>query len=183
MGLFRRRPSSSSAPAGIGEFWQWWPGVRADLAREGDDTGAELAAEMARRVARIHPDLAWEVSVPGDGRHVLTLTGGGRDDLRALTERWLRAAPEDGDWEFRPAIAADRDALDSVFRLEEQELELSHISLGVRVDAEHARVNVSVYHPDFLFLPDDAREVTARRALAHARSGRSTRWDCPRCPP
>ncbi|HEY3682330.1 MAG TPA: DUF695 domain-containing protein [Streptosporangiaceae bacterium] len=168
MGLFRRRPPSSAAPEGIGEFWQWWPGVRADFARDGEETDTERATEMAERVARIHPDLAWEISAPGDGGHVLTLTGGGRDDLRALTERWMRAAPEDDAWEFRPALAADRDALDSVFRLEDTELELSHIALGVRVDAEHSRVNVAVYHPDFLFLPDDARAATARRALALA---------------
>lgn len=168
MGLFRRRPSSSATPAGIEEFWQWWPGVREALTRDGDEIGEELTQEMARRVERIHQDLSWEIATSGDGHFALTLTGGGRDDLRALTERWARAAPPDDAWEFRPAVAADRDSLDSVFRLDEHELELSHVALGVRVDTEHARVNVSVYHPDFLFLPEEAQEVTAQRALALA---------------
>lgn len=168
MGLFRRRSSSSSAAEAIAEFWQWWPGVRERLAEAGGEPDDELAGELARRVARLHADLTWEISVPPEGRRVLTLSGGGRDDLRTITERWVRAAPEDDSWEFRPALAADPSALDAVFRLDEHELELSHVALGVRVDARQARVNVTLYHPDFLFLPEDARQITARRALTLA---------------
>ena len=168
MGLFRRRSASGSASEGVREFWQWWPGARDDLARGGGDPETEATQELSRRVARIHDDLSWEISVPEGGRYALTLSGDGRDDLRAITERWVRAAPDDDAWEFRPALAADPDALDSLFRLDEHELELSHVALGVRVDTRQARVNVTVYHPDFLFLPEEAQAVTARRALALA---------------
>lgn len=169
MGLFRRRSSSAgSAAEAIAGFWQWWPSVRERLAAAGGAPDDALAEELAGQVTRLHPDLAWEVSVPAEGRPALTLSGGGRDDLRTITERWVRAAPDDATWEFRPAVAADPSALDSVFRLDEHELELSHIALGVRVDTRKARVNTSVYHPDFLFLPEEAQEITARRALTLA---------------
>lgn len=168
MGLFRRRSSSSNSADAIAEFWQWWPSVRERLAAGPGAPDDALAEELMSRVTRMHPDLLWRISESPEERPVLTLSGDGRDDLRTITERWLRAAPEDDSWEFRPAVAADASALDSVYRLDEHELELSHIALGVRVDARQARVNVTVYHPDFLFLEEGARESIARRALTLA---------------
>ena len=167
MGLFRRRSSSSSAADAIAEFWQWWPSVRERLAA-GQGATDDLAEELMGRVERLHPDLLWSISEAPEGRLALTLTGKGRDDLRTITERWVRAAPEDDTWEFRPAVAADPAALESSLWLDEQELELSHVALGVRVDARQARVNVTVYHPDFLFLPEEARMSVARTALTYA---------------
>lgn len=167
MGLFRRRSSSSSSADAIAEFWQWWPGVRERLAAGPGAPDDALAEELLGRVTRMHPDLLWRIS-ESEGHPVLTLTGEGRDDLRAITERWLRAAPEDDTWEFRPAVAADPAALESTYRLGEHELELSAIALGVRVDSRQARVNVTVYHPDFLFLEEEPREIIARRALTLA---------------
>jgi len=168
MGLFRRRtPSESGATPGITEFWRWWSQAHPSVPDTGE-LSTELTGRLDERVTRMNSELDWEVTGLPDGRHALTVTGHGRDDLRAIAERWYRSAPEDERWEFRPAVTADRAALDSGLSIDGHELEPSHLLFGVRVDTQLARADMLAYHPDFLFLPEETRQTIVRRALALA---------------
>ncbi|MQA97291.1 MAG: DUF695 domain-containing protein [Streptosporangiales bacterium] len=171
MALFRRRPSRSAsvAPA-IAEFWAWWPEVGRQLAEtSSDELPEDLGERLMARIQAIHPELSWSVREGARARRALIVSSGGHAELRGVAERWLRAAPEAGpDWEFLSAFPPAPDDLDAAVDFEGHELDLGHVSLGLRVDGRRARVDITAYHPDFAFLPDEARAVIAAHVLTAA---------------
>lgn len=93
--------------------------------------------------------------------HALTLRPGASDDARIQSERWSRSAPDDGAWRFLPARPADHEGLTRTVRWEDHELDLSHVSVSMRVDHASGRIEVGVYHPDNMFLSEDVRRSLA----------------------
>ncbi|MQY03153.1 DUF695 domain-containing protein [Actinomadura macrotermitis] len=178
MGIFRRPRDISSAallPA-ISEFWEWWsqarPSIEAALAAAegaapGEGLPAEMVEELSQRVARIHPELQWEIGGPDDRSPTLTLTGGGDPELRGLTERWLRALPRGaaGDWRFHPARQADPEMLAQELVLGDHEFDLEYVRLGMRADQNRARVDITAYHPDFLFVSEEQQAQVTLHVL------------------
>jgi hypothetical protein len=166
MGIFRRPrdASSPSAPA-IAEFWAWWeqtrPAVESTLS---DGLPTEVIEEMSRRIHKIHSGLQWEIG-QGDGTPGLTVTGGGVPELRGLAERWLLAAPGGSGWEYHSARQADPEMLSQKLTLGDHELDLEYVRLGMRADETRARVHITAYHPDFLFLPDESQLQVASHIL------------------
>jgi Family of unknown function (DUF695) len=171
MGIFRRPRDMPSSPSpAIAEFWTWWvqarPRVEAALTDGGQQEFAtEVAEELSLRVHKIHSGLQWEIGGGHDGTPTLTLTGGGVDELRGLAERWLRAAPSGTDWEFHAARQADPEMLDQKLQLAEHEFDLGYVRLGMRADAGRARINITIFHPDFLFVPEAAQLQVAFHIL------------------
>jgi hypothetical protein len=183
MGIFRRpRETPAATPASISGFWEWWerarPGIESSLeaiepaepaTAEGEHAAglpARITEELTQAVHKIHPRLQWEI---GDGNGpALTLTGGGDPELRGLTERWLRAAPDGaaaGRWRFHPARPADLEMLRHKLVLGDHEFDLDYVQLGMRADQVRARVHISAYHPDFLFVPREHQIQVARHVL------------------
>ena len=166
MGFFRRsRDTSSASNPAIAGFWDWWgqarPRIEAALDKE---LTADLVEEISMRVHAIHPDLQWEMG--GEpAAPVLTLSGGGVGELRGVTERWVRAAPGDTGWTFHPARRPDPELLAHKLSLGDHEFDLEYVRLGMRADGKRARVHISVYHPDFLFVPEDAQRQVAAHVL------------------
>ncbi|MDA0563071.1 DUF695 domain-containing protein [Streptomonospora sp. S1-112] len=202
MALFRRRRSQQSESAvAVDEFWRQWPEFRTALAASldnGTPPPEDVAERVSQAVARIHPDLNWEVSAAprdadsdlGDlgldddtdpGRlmarmaalddplaslesgsaHALVLTAGPDDQARVLTERWARAAPEEPGWRFFPALPADPGRLARPLTWDDHEFDLAHSSVSMRVDQRRSKVEVGVYHPDFMFVSEDTRSGLA----------------------
>lgn len=128
---------------------------------------AELLDEISGRVEAIHPDLRWEITGSA-GAAALTLSGGGDGERRGIAERWRRAAPADERWTFHPARQPDPGLLANKLSLGDHEFDLGYVRLGMRADANRARVHLSVYHPDFLFVPDEARAQVASNVLIWA---------------
>ncbi len=157
MGIFRRSADAAPHTAAIAQFWDWWSTARRRL-EEG--VPADVADEMAAHVRALHPDLKWEV---GSGP-TLTLTGEGVEELRGIAERWLQSAPDDA-WDYRAARAADASKLSGKLQVDEHEFDLEYVRMGLRADAARARVDVTSYHPDFLFVADDIRLGLTRRVL------------------
>jgi hypothetical protein len=132
-----------------------------------DPLPAELFEEIARRLQLIHPDLLWEIGQNDDGP-VLTVTGGGDPELRGVTERWLRAAPPVSGrkgWRYYAARQPDHSMLSMGLKVGEDEFDLSYVRVGMRADTGRARVHVSVYHPDFLFVPEESQAQVAYHVL------------------
>jgi hypothetical protein len=158
MGIFRRSPDAAAPHnEAIARFWEWWPQARRRL-----DNGvpADIADEMSAHVEAIHPDLEWEIG-PGPS---LTLSGGGVDELRGLAERWRLGAPGDG-WKYLAARQADPAMLTGKLQVEDHEFDLDYVRLGLHADSARARVDITCYHPDFLFVPDETRLALTRRVL------------------
>jgi hypothetical protein len=93
--------------------------------------------------------------------YALTLRPGDSEEARILSERWARSAPEDSRWLFQPVRPADHDQLSSTVNLDDHELDLSHVSVSMRVDHAAGKVEVGVYHPDNMFLPESTRAAVA----------------------
>jgi hypothetical protein len=126
---------------------------------------AELIEEITERVGAMQPDLRWEISGT-PGAPVLTLTGGGAGELRGITERWRRAAPARGTgWTFYPARQPDPELLRQKLTLGDDEFDLEYVGLGMHADPTRARVHLSVYHPDFLFVSSQAQRQVAAHVL------------------
>ncbi|RAY12357.1 DUF695 domain-containing protein [Actinomadura craniellae] len=168
MGIFRRpRDASSTTTPAIAEFWEWWERAGPAVAQTlGDGPPTETIEELSLRIHKIHPELQWELGPgSGDAGPVLTVTGGGRPELRGLTERWRLAAPARGDWTFHSARQADPEMLGQRLSLEDHEFDLEYVRLGMRADPGRARIDVTAYHPDFLFVAEEARLQVAYHVL------------------
>jgi hypothetical protein len=180
MGFFRRSRDNTPSPTpAIAGFWDWWgrarPRIEAAFPQPGHrppstdaaltkELTADLLEEIAGRVHAIHPDLRWEIG--GEpGAPVLTVTGGGRAELRGISERWVRAAPGGDGWTFYPARQANPERLGEKLSLGDHEFDLDYVRLGMRADAARARVHISAYHPDFLFVADGAQLQVAYHVL------------------
>ncbi|GLU46666.1 DUF695 domain-containing protein [Nocardiopsis ansamitocini] len=168
---------------------------------------AEEAQRLDERVQRIHQGLGWEVSPapapdpadlavsfddpaalfaslesPSDASaptpaYALTLRAGEDDDARVLAERWYRAAPEDAAWAFFPSVPADHGRLTKSTVVSDHELDLSHTSVSLRVDHASGRIEVGVYHPDFMFLPEEVQlEVAEQVTMLALGEDHVVRW-------
>jgi len=93
--------------------------------------------------------------------YALTLRPGPSEEARIQSERWARSAPEDPQWLFQPVRPADHERLSSVVRWDDHELDLSHVSVSMRVNQGTGRIEVGVYHPDNMFLSQETREGVA----------------------
>ncbi|RFU37378.1 DUF695 domain-containing protein [Actinomadura logoneensis] len=190
MGIFRRpRETTSAVSPAISEFWEWWagarPAVEASLSAVPDtpeallsdgEAGAEAASgltaeimeELSRRVARIHPDLQWEIGGMEGRAPALTVSGGGDPELRGLAERWYRAAPDGdaaGGWDFHPARPADPEMLGQELQLGDHDFDLEYVRFGMRADQFRGRVDITAYHPDFLFVSEEHQVAVAFHVL------------------
>jgi len=97
--------------------------------------------------------------------YALTLRAGADDEARVLAERWYRAAPEDADWAFFPARPADHARLSRTVSWNDHELDLAHTSVSLRVDHASGRIEAGVYHPDFMFLPEETQQEVAEHVV------------------
>lgn len=97
----------------------------------------------------------------GGPAYALTLRPGASEEARVQSERWARSAPEDPQWLFQPVRPVDHGQLAATTRLDDHELDLSHVSVSMRVDQAIGKIEVGVYHPDNMFLPEETRQGLA----------------------
>jgi hypothetical protein len=170
--IFKRRGRADPA-APIQAFWSWWetarPRAEKMLAGTPDDA---LAVELSRRVAAIDPGLEWEFTAGRDAAHQLVVTSAGDAGLRSVAERWRRAAPPaDRTFGYASARPGNPAALeDAVLEIGGHQLDLSELRFTAITDAEEpaarpSAVHVTVGHPDFPGLPEEARLQVAFLAL------------------
>lgn len=163
VGIFKRGVKTSQESGGLSavpSFWRWWVSEGrplADQAIQGDGLG-NFADEISAQVTRIHPDMEWETAAGRTAQHALIITSGGISDRRSLAERCFRAAPPaHATWEYHPARQPDPEALRSRLDLGGSELDLSLTRVGLTLDAERQKADVSVFHPGFATIPEQAR--------------------------
>jgi len=165
--IFRRR-GKGDPTAAIQDFWSWWAAARPRaeklIAGTPDDP---LVGEMSARVSAIHPSLQWEFTAGSDTAHRLVVTAAGDPALRSLAERWRRAAPDaDGTFGYASSRQGDPGALDgAVLDIVGHRLELGELRFAAVVDTDASAVHVTVWHPVFPELPEQARLQVAFLAL------------------
>lgn len=159
MGIFRRSPGAPAPHAeAITRFWEWWAQARRRL-----DGGvpADIAEELSAHVEAINADLEWEIG-PGPS---LIVSGGGVAELRGIAERWRIAAPDGDAWRYHAARPADPAMLSGKLQIDDHEFDVEYVKMGLHADSARARVDITAYHPDFLFVPDDTRLALTFRVL------------------
>lgn len=166
-GRNRRRADPRPAIAG---FWTWWGENRAAVIAAADSADRERLTELLRpAVAAVDPDLVWELADGFDARYALVVSGGGNPGLRAVAERWFRAAPEpDSDVEYAPVRRPDPRLFERSLTVDDYELPMNELLAGTSVDRQRGRLDVTVHHPLFPLLDDESRRRVAFHALEAA---------------
>lgn len=167
MAFFRRRSAFPGEPsASIEEFWSWWAAGGAAAADAAIRAGEpqRVVADLTRRVAAIHPDLAWELAPGATADHVLVVTSEGNPELRAPARRWLRAAPPAcATWEFADARQPAADLAGTRLAVGDAELGFADVVVAPRRVGN--RLDVALHHPLFGELPEPARAQICFLAL------------------
>jgi hypothetical protein len=149
----------------VARFWERWPSFRSrvERARRGELDG--LGRQLDTAVALIDPRLCWELG-KATSEWLLVVTANGDALVRSTAERWLRAAPNpDPGWQFYCFRPADRGALAGKLQLGGRAVDLADIRFRLDRDFEHARIHVTVCHPGFAALDEDARLQAVFMAL------------------
>ena len=167
--MFRRRrqdpaPVPSGTDDAVTDFWTWWSGGGADQIAAAFDSGKTdgVVEEMTPRIKAIDDALAWEFGKGSTSRHQLIVSTEGDPVPRAAARRWLRAAPPGDDtWSFHDLRQPG--PLDAVLTIEgpDGEAELDFADTRVHAGPSTSGLDVSVFHPAFAALPDEARGQAA----------------------
>lgn len=171
MGIFSRKkqqpPSASSQQQGIDEFWAWWKAEGGALIARSiaDRDPSSMIEPISSRVNAIDPRLAWELG-PGRGAaHVLVVSPEGNPETRGVARRWLRGAPAvDVTWEY--ADSRQRGTCESSLEIGPHTINFAEVVVGARQEGHH--LDVTVHHPSFRDLPDEARRQVTMLALDEA---------------
>ena len=166
MRLFRRDAPPEGPDVATAAFWQWWDaqGREAVTLALSERDPERVAPQLSDRVAAIHPGLAWELAAGSIAEHVLVVSPEGNPELRALAHRWLAAAPAmDPTWEYAAARQPAADPEGIVLRVGDEELALRDVRVGAHREGSH--LDVTVHHPAFARLDEQARSQVAFLAL------------------
>lgn len=167
MAFFRRRSSAARNRAAgaaqiemITRFWSWWQAQGAEQTAQAikDAEPTRMAASLSERVDAIHPGLAWELGPGTESEHVLVVSCEGDPALRAVARRWRRAAPAaDPLWQYSDSRGPAADPAATVLTLGDTDLDLASAIALARVSG--AELDVAVYHPAFIAMPDPERQL------------------------
>ena len=149
----------------VARFWDRWPSFRsrAERARRGELD--EVGHQLDTAVALIDPRLCWELGKATSG-WLLVVTANGDPQVRSTAERWLQAAPKpDPGWRFHCFRPADRGALSGKLQLGGGAVDLAEVRFRIDRDFDQARIHVTVCHPGFAALDEDARLQAVFMAL------------------
>lgn len=152
----------------IAEFWRWWSGARprVEVAIADGAWSAALVTEVSRRARAIDKELEWEFTQGSRAGHALVLSAAGVPRLRAVAERWRRAAPPaDQRWEYHSTRQPDPNSLSAALTVSGHEVKLPDLRFECRIDADRYEVDVAVHHPDFARLTEPDRLRVAFLAL------------------
>jgi hypothetical protein len=152
----------------IVEFWRWWPGAlpRVEAAIADGDWSDDLITEVSGQVKSIDKELEWEFARGSGAGNALIVSAAGVPRLRAVAERWRRAAPvADGRWEYHSTRQPDPDSLSAALTVSGHEIKLPELRFACRIDADRYEVDVVVHHPDFAKLAEPDRLRVAFLAL------------------
>jgi hypothetical protein len=166
MGFFRRRDArpADTIPA----FWGWWTseGAASCAAALADKAPARIADEMSRRVASVDPGLAWELAAGQLSAHRLVVTAEGNPGLRSVARRWLLAAPDaDETWSYDDHRAPVDDPSGITLRGAPGSPDITFADIVLSARTAGTRLDVTIHHPSFADLPDEARLQVAFLAL------------------
>jgi hypothetical protein len=141
---------------GIAAFWSWWPLARARI-ETAIDTGEwdEITQEIGERVNAIDAGLDYELCPGIEARHAFCLSSRGESALRAIAERWRKAAPpHDEIWEFHPARQPRPD-----FHLEIDGYSVrpEDLQVAYQINEDREYVDVGIHHPKFREMSEKLR--------------------------
>lgn len=156
----RQEVPADPAAAAV-EFWQGWfeflPEVNAAL---GDREPHRVEHDLCLLVARLHPDLHFSLERGQRAIYALVVTGQEDPGLRAFTDAWRAAAPEeDAIWEYHDSVPPVPDPSEVTVNLGEHRIALADVRVAALVDSGESVVDVAVHHPGLAALDEAARRV------------------------
>jgi hypothetical protein len=140
-------------------FWRRWfellPEINAAL---GDREPQRVEHELSTAVAGVHPDLHFSLERGQRAIYALVVTGQEDPALRAYTDAWRAAAPEeDGIWEYHDSVPPVPDPTGVTVNLGAHRIALGEFRVAAQVD--EGVVDVAVYHPKLAELDEASRSA------------------------
>jgi hypothetical protein len=164
MGLFRGRRASDPASA-IEDFWGWWQSEGRAMAERtiaGDDS-QPLVTAMSDHTERLG-GLAWQLGAGDVSTHVLILSAEGDAEKRPMARRVVLAAPEaDETWSYLDARPRTPDVQAQTVSTAGTVVDLARVTVTARLDGPS--FDVQLFHPAFVDLPEDQRDLVSLVAL------------------
>jgi hypothetical protein len=149
----------------VTQFWHRWPSFRSRVERARRTELDDLGRLLDSAVELIDPRLCWELG-KATSEWLLVVTANGDPKVRSTAERWLRAAPvPDPGWQFHCYRPADSGALSGKLQLGNGAVDLAEVRFKLDRDFDQARIHVTVCHPEFAALDEDARLQAVFMAL------------------
>ncbi len=146
----------------VTRFWSWWDakGAQRTSAAIADGQPERMFSPLAKYLTAIHPSLIWEFGIGALGENILVVTSEGDPALRAITSRWLQAAPPATEfWAYANSRLAAANPGTSVLTLGGEQIDVTSVTISTEVARSH--IDVTMYHPNFAHLPVDQHMVTA----------------------
>lgn len=176
---FRKARRPADPRPAIEGFWTWWAEHRHEvLAAFAEHRTEDLRVLIGPVVATVNPSLDWQLLAGVDKKATLVVSGHGKPELRAVSERWAVSAPDDPEVRFAPARVRDPAAFETgVVHVDGFDIELRELIAGTRVDMERGAVDVVVHHPLFPLLAGHDRLKIALQGIDAALGEDDTeRW-------
>ena len=161
--FFRRSSSSARSDASaeaITRFWSWWDaeGALETATAIADGEPQRMVTVLSTWVSAINTGLAWELAPGVENTHMLVVSAEGNPQLRGVARRWRRAAPAaDGLWEYSDSRPPAADPSGVTLTLGATSIDIASATSWARVSG--ADLDVAVYHPAFVHLPEEQRRL------------------------
>ena len=157
--FLNRKKKEPSFKKNVREFWQWFEKnseTLFDNLKKGNS--AELADDMIRQVNKLMPGMAWCFG-PGNekDRFSFTLSPEANRNLQFLSTFWLEMAPKIPKWDFFSSRQPSREPENFTIAIRDREFSISEMWLKPQIDEKNQVFDISVWHPHFHEMDDNAR--------------------------
>lgn len=141
----------------IARFWGFWRDHRDEI-EQAIDAGTLMnwVEPLGAHVKAIDADLDWELGKGLSAAHYLCLSAKGDVIKRAVTERWLAAAPDaDATFEYHAARPGGGYQPGQSIRIGDLDLAFADFRFALERDEPRRRLHVAAWHPRFAGAPED----------------------------
>lgn len=157
--FLNRRKKEATFKKKVVDFWDWFS-KNADSIHSQIASGnaASLTDEMIRQVNKLMPGMAWCFG-PGkaEGRYSFTLSPEANRNLQFLSTFWMNMAPDIKKWDFFSSKQPSKNPEKFTISIRNRDFSIAEMWLKPAADESNQVFDISVWHPHFDEMDDNAR--------------------------
>ena len=157
--FLNRKKKEATFKKNVQEFWSWFS-QNADSIHKTINNGQaqDLSDEMIRQVNKLMPGMAWCFG-PGKKpeNYSFTLSPEANRNLQFLSTFWLDMAPDIPGWDFFSSKQPSNNPENFIITIRDRDFSLKEMWLKTEADEKSQVFDISVWHPHFHEMDDNAR--------------------------